>query len=356
MPTITSQRPGIYSNYTIAPSFRGNLSVKFAGIVAKASKGTKHNVYTIDNYTQARSVFGEDTSNTCMLSTIKILLDSGISKLFCVTPSISGNTPTQEDYNIAFEKLESIESIGGVVCDSSNIPVLLDFKKSIQTSCDKLKERLGFCGISDVSDAISAAQKINSERMILTTGLSNAYDKKIHSICNAAAFMGVVLGISSPNYNLNGSQLPEYIVAQADPITETEIQNCLANGVCVFEQVPYNLECIKSLTTRTITDGKFDRTFSSINTILTIDNVMMRIRELLKLNLKGARSSTQTQQSIASQIIVKLEQLLDEGLIVSYDIPKVSSDKNDPCICIVEVAFELNHVINQILISAQIKL
>ncbi|MEG2295894.1 MAG: hypothetical protein RSB96_04035 [Oscillospiraceae bacterium] len=90
--------------------------------------------------------------------------------------------------------------------------------------------------------------------------------------------------------------------------------------------------------------------------MLTIDYVMQSLRTLLKLNLKGARSSNQTRQSIASQIIVKLEQFVDDGLMVSYEIPKVSSDKDDPCICIVEVAFHLNYVIHQILISAQIKI
>lgn len=356
MSTIPNQRPGVYSSYTIAPNFRPNESLKFAGVVARASKGLKHNVYTIDNYTQALSVFGQDNTSTCMLHTIKILLDGGISKLFCVTPSISNTVPTQDDYKVAFEKLQSIDSISGVICDSSNASVLLDFNQSIQTSCDNLKERLGFCGIASVKDATEIAQKIGSERMVLTTGMSNAYSTKLHSICNAAAFMAVVLGINSPTYNLNGSQLPEYITAQGDPISEQEIQSCLANGVCVFEQVPYNLECIKAITTRTKTDGKFDPTFCAINTILTIDAVMQRIRNLLKLNLKGAKSSGQTRQSIASQIIVKLEQLVDEGLIISYELPKVGSDKNDPCICIVEVAFALNHVINQILISAQIKL
>ncbi|MEG2295893.1 MAG: hypothetical protein RSB96_04030, partial [Oscillospiraceae bacterium] len=210
-------------------------------------------VYTIENYAQALSTFGEDTDNTVMLTTIKILLDAGISKLFCVAPAILNDYPTTEDYKKAFQTLEGIDTIGGVICDSNDFQVLIDFKESIQTSCENLKERIGFAGVSTVTGATLVAEKLNSERMVITTGLSNAYGTKIHSICNTAAFMGVVLGVVSPTFNLNGSQIPEYIIPQGEPFSEQEIQNCLANGVCVFEQVPYNLECIKAITTRQLT-------------------------------------------------------------------------------------------------------
>ena len=165
---------------------------------------------------------------------------------------------------------------------------------------------------------------------------------------------GEILCESDPSTGFSGREipLPEGLSRE---LGQDEGETLLGAGVTPLETQPGGVEIIRAVTTRTKTGGKTDLSFLPVNTILIIDHVMETVRGALKSRLTGMKNTTQTRESIASQVTVELGQLLDGEIIESYEPPRVYVHPDDPAVLVVELAFAVAHAANQILISASIQ-
>jgi len=160
----------------------------------------------------------------------------------------------------------------------------------------------------------------------------------------------MMLAGNDPIHNWNGQAFPP--LNSSDRLTEQEIQTLLASGVTVFEERGAEVSCIRALTTRTSRNGAPDRTMSSLNTILIVDDVIRSVRDSLEHRLRGTRLSLET---VKTQVTVELSSKQDSGIIEGFSVPLVRTHQNDPGVCIVEMAFKAAHVLSQIHITAFVR-
>lgn len=342
---VQNQRPGVYSQYDITSMYTTPLSLKYAAVVAKAAGGEAGVAYRLKTYSEACETFLPDTEGVFMRSILAVLFESGVSEVLAV--------PVRDGYEAALDMLETAENIGAIVCDSQEPDVLAALKARVQKNCEERRECIGFCGIGNPDDAISSAESLNCERIVLAcpqvfSRISGARSPVIA----AAALAGKILAMGNAAINLNGEEF--YSLTSADVLPEKTIQSLLSAGVTVFEDVGGTVECIRALTTRTKTNGAPDRSLAGINTILITDDVMSSIRASLKKVLRGGRISGSPIDSIRSQVAVVLGEKQSEGLLESFEPPHCRASDFDPAVCVVELSFAVAHVISQIHVTAHI--
>ncbi len=342
-----NQRPGVYSRYDVSSSGTAPLSLKYAAVAARASGGAADGtVYRFKSYNEACEVFLPDEDGVFMRATILTLFECGVSEILAC--------PVGADYESAFSALRTAENIGAVVTDACESPDLEALKTHVTACSLERRERLGFCGIDDPSEALDAASLLNCERIVLCCpSVSSLATGSRSSVLAAAALAGKILASSDPAANLNGSQFLG--ITMPEPLNEPVIQELLANGVTVFESVGGVTECIRALTTRTSTAGAPDRGLAGVNTILIIDNVIETMRATLKSRLGGGRVGGAPLESIRSQAAVVLSEKMAEGLLASFSPPRCYPHADDPAVCVVEMGFKVAHVLSHISVTAHIE-
>lgn len=344
--TVNNQRPGVYSSYEATSGYAAPLSLKYAAVVAKANGGEPGNLYRFENAKDAGEVFAPDTDGVFMRSCIGILFDSGVSEVLAV--------PVGDSYENALASLEGAQNIGAVICDATSIPDLTALKERVNASSAALRECIGFCGINDPAAAKQAALALNCERISLSCPAVYAGSTGACSaVLAAAALAGKILASGDAATNLTGSSFP--LLTLPEYLNEDTIQQLLESGVSVFESVGGVTECIRAMTTRTKTNGIPDRSFTGINTILIIDDVMQNVRQRLKSQLTGGRISGSPLDSIRSQVAVLLAEKQTDGLLEGFEAPRCYPSAADPSVCVVEMSFAVAHVVNQIHVSAHVQ-
>ena len=347
--TTNSLRPGVFSSYTVTSSAIAGATIQYAAVCACALGGVAGKLYRFTGYAEAAAVFSGGT----MLTAIKQLLEHGVSQVVCVAVSTTAAAPTDESYTLAFEAVSEVQNIGVVLCDSHTPAVQSALLKSINGSCEALKERVAMVSADTAESAAELATLLNSERICLCYPAST-YNGVTSSFVTACAFAGMVLA-SAVDENLSGSVCTG-IVPAGENLSESSVQTLLGSGVTVFEAVHTNVECIKAVTTRTKTSGVTDYNFSNISTIRIIDQILQRARNTMKALLKTAKSGTATMQSMASQMTVLLAATVDEGLLRSFEAPRIYPLASDASVCVIELSFAVATAINQIHITAHIQL
>ena len=124
-------------------------------------------------------------------------------------------------------------------------------------------------------------------------------------------------------------------IEQLEPLSEQEIETLLGDGVTVLEMADGQAECIRCVTTRTRTGNEEDRTFSSVNVVMMIDEIIRAVRERL------------------SEVLDEKKQ---QGLITSFEPPVAYVQKEDPSVCVVELEFDLAAVFSRIYLTAHISI
>lgn len=343
-----SLRPGVYSSYDISVSGVTPDSLRYAGVAALSSGGEPLSLYTITSAQQAAQ-FGADSP---LYIAVQSLLSGGVSKVYAVPLSVR----TPEQYEQALLLFREIDDIAAVVCDCPDAPCALKLKEHVLETSEVRRERVGFLGADGFAQALELAGTLNCERVMLVTPASNGEEDGVAlSVLSAAAIAGVIVTRDDPSYNFSGAQVPG-IGSLAARFTEEQVNALISAGVTVLEESYGVIECIRALSTRTSTQGVPDKSYSSINTALIIDHVMRALRNALKLRLKGAKNNSFTLSGIASQAVVVLSELRDAGVINSYAAPRAYTHAQDPSVCVVEISFEVSHVINQIHIMAHIQI
>lgn len=346
--SISSKRPGVFSDYTISSIYRGTSSHAVA-LVCKTEQ-QQDEIFLLQSSEEARRLFPKESvlCNCCDL-----LFANGVGKLY-LSPVYSSASDLTQAYTDCFSRLEEYEDIYCVICDSTDTAILSQLKNHVETCSAARLERLGFAGLENLDSMEDISKAVNSERICLSAPaalyLAEDEAKGVYTACGYAALCACA---QDPAASFHGAPISG-ISGLQQKLSEAEIDRCIECGVTPFEMVLGTCELIRAVTTRTQTEETPDLTFQSINTILVIDDCLTTIRNALKLRLRGLKNNSITRQSIRSQVAVELQKKLDAGIIESYGSPNVYASSDDPEICIVELTFTICHCINQIHISAHI--
>lgn len=344
MSYIGRERPGVYSDYEASSILWGNPTGKTVGLVAESSIEAGA-LYTITRASDAYDIFG---STELIGKLCETILQNGAVKIAVVSAG-------ENDYDTAFAKIETLNDICAVVCDSEDVEVHNKLKTSIVNSSDNLKERIGIVSYPKDEYDTTLGSNFNSERIIVIAQSPVDSEGNILSSCFlAAAFAGVLSQTVDPSTSFNGKVLNS-IIGLTDNLTENKVDEYIRSGITPFETISGQTEVIRAVSSRTTTNNISDTTFKDINIVLSIDYVISGIRGTLTNLLAGAKNNSSTRGAISTQVTIELEKYKSQNIINNYDQPKVTQDQDDQSICIVEIKFEVSRGINQIYITANVR-
>ncbi len=350
MALVNTLRPGVFSQYTVSSLYGAGRSSQYAALLAPCSPCGFESPQWVQSYAQGAALLTADTTGAA-LPALQLLFGGGVSRV-CLVPLPSG--ATAGDYEAALAQIEELPNLYAVVCAADEQASLEAVKASVQAASQNQRERIAFCGMADPLAAQNAAQALDSERMVLVCpGGAAANHASGHPLLTAAALAAAVLTLQDPAASLSGLALTGLGTLDAQ-LTGPQIEALLAAGVTPLEQVGDAIQCVRALTTRTTTGGAADRSFAPVNTTLIIDHVMAAVRAALLLLLRGAKSTAQSYNAVASQVIVLLTEKQEQGIITGFEGPAVFSHPDDPSICVVELSFGVAYAVNQIHIKTHV--
>lgn len=340
-----NMRPGVYSIYTVTSGYAAPRSRQGVGLAIKGPAALAGQAKSFTGMAQAKEALSPVPGSERILTCCRVLFESGVSRV--VLSTVKGS-----DYLAALSLLEKTEGIGAVICDGQDKITLSAALDSVKRSSENLRERVLYLGFDLPEDALAKAAELCHERVVIACPAVTVGQGDADSVYAACAVAAMALTADSPVVRFSGHMLEA--LSSANSLVEEEIQRLMAAGVTVLEEIGGGVQCVRALTTRTSFNGVADYSMRELNTILIVDEVMRGVRDCLKARLAGAKSLSL--QSIASQVMVELSDKADEGLIESFSPPNVKADGADPSISLVEISFNVAHVINQIHITAQIQL
>lgn len=346
MAIIARERPGVYSDYETSGILYTKNKGKSIAIIAKTG-GQANKVYTITRLTDVETIFG---TSGLMLSLCKTAFENGAYSITAVSVGSS-----DENYETAFSLIEEISNVSVVICDSSDTTIQQLLLQSVNNASQNKRERIGiiFSG-TEQTDISEWASNFNNERIVLIA--QNPIDSEGNALSGgilAAAMASVISQCTDFSQSFNGMSL-EGISGLNETLSENEIDSYITSGITPFEIIAGKVEIIRAVTSKTSTNGVTDKTFKELNTILTIDEVIKAVRDMLSKNISHTRNNVTTRSAISSQVTVKLQEFLDSNVIDSYVVPNVYQSEDDATVCIVELDFTVAKGINQIHIIANI--
>lgn len=340
-----NQRPGVYSSYTTVSRYATPRSAKSCGLLVKLSPDLCGQVHEIDSYLAGKVLLAESYDNLVAKTCLQIMFGAGVSKVY-----LSG---VGDSYSDAAELLEGIESIGITATDAYTISEAKQVLNSTIIASENGRERLCFFGCKDTAKATEMAEALNHERAVVVAG-DIEFERNTFQSIACYGLAAEVLAKSDPSYSFNGTVLGGFKVQSS--YSEADIQGMIKSGVTPIEEIEGAPSCVRAVTTRTKTDSIEDYTLRSLNTIMIIDDVISTVRKSLQQRLKGLRTTTDSLDSISSQVLVELVAKKNQGLLESVQLPRVYPHKEDPSVCVVEIAFTVAHVISQIHLTAHVQL
>ena len=279
----------------------------------------------------------------------RMLLNVGVSGVYAVPLTVDGSQAGEELYEGALRKLCEIKRGGVILCDSTKPEVLHKLKEQVELASQNERERLAV-GCVAKEQAAQTAKSLNCERMVLCCQKAGMKEESL-TVCAAAVAAMLAVGEAMDSYHSR----PLEGIEQLEPLSEQEIETLLGDGVTVLEMADGQAECIRCVTTRTRTGNEEDRTFSSVNVVMMIDEIIRAVRERLSEMLKGKRVGF-SQDSVVSQAAVVLDEKKQQGLITSFEPPVAYVQKEDPSVCVVELEFDLAAVFSRIYLTAHISI
>ena len=270
-------------------------------------------------------------------------------RAIAVPLTVDGSQAGEELYEGALRKLCEIKRGGVILCDSTKPEVLHKLKEQVELASQNERERLAV-GCVAKEQAAQTAKSLNCERMVLCCQKAGMKEESL-TVCAAAVAAMLAVGEAMDSYHSR----PLEGIEQLEPLSEQEIETLLGDGVTVLEMADGQAECIRWVTTRTRTGNEEDRTFSSVNVVMMIDEIIRAVRERLSEMLKGKRVGF-SQDSVVSQAAVVLDEKKQQGLITSFEPPVAYVQKEDPSVCVVELEFDLAAVFSRIYLTAHISI
>ena len=339
------ERPGVYSAYDTSSVVSGGRAVRSIGVAAKAARGETGKPVTVTGWAAGVSVFGED--ETAGMSTLlRLLFENGAAE-----------EGTAEDYARAFAALEK-EEAQILVCDSGEEAVHQALRNAVEAASALRHERIAVAGCAGagVSELVSRAEALNSERVVLVG--PDALDgggKPLSGVFAAAAVAALAASAPDPAVPLNGAKL-KGLTGLAEDYTDNDIDRLVRGGVTPLECVAGVVSPVRGVTTRTKTGGAADATWRELTTILIVDDVIPSVRSALRSRFSRSKNNARNRAAIRSQVIVELEKKLAAEIIDGYDEVRVSASHEDPTVCLVEFGFAVAHGLNQVHLAVHIEI
>jgi hypothetical protein len=273
---------------------------------------------------------------------LRILFGSGVSRVHLAA--------ADTDYLAAIGHIAELSDVGAVISDAQHEDDLLDLIDSVSDSGESMRERLLFIGADTPDTAVAAATALNHERGIVCAPAAYLPGESSPSaLYTACAFAGAILAQQNPGHNFSAHALQP--LSRVERLLEADVQRLIANGVSVFENIAGNVECVRAVTTRTTPD----MSMRPLNSILIIDDVMRSLRAGLQGLLRGMRVGLITHESISAQATIILAAKRDEGILKNFEAPVVRTSAEDPSVCVVQLSFGVAHIVEQIHVSAHIR-
>ena len=326
-----------YAFYCGAAKVREGKSLPAGGVVQLKSLGQ------LEEFFEPQGA-GKEFCRVC-----RVLLNVGGSGVYAVPLTVDGSQAGEELYEGALCKLCEIKRGGVILCDSTKPEVLHKLKEQVELASQNERERLAV-GCVAKEQAAQTAKSLNCERMVLCCQKAGMKEESL-TVCAAAVAAMLAVGEAMDSYHSR----PLEGIEQLEPLSEQEIETLLGDGVTVLEMADGQAECIRCVTTRTRTGNEEDRTFSSVNVVMMIDEIIRAVRERLSEMLKGKRVGF-SQDSVVSQAAVVLDEKKQQGLITSFEPPVAYVQKEDPSVCVVELEFDLAAVFSRIYLTAHISI
>ena len=342
---VTShERPGVYSVYEASAVVTSADRRGWAAVAARSQGGTPGTVYALTSWREAVETFGQEDPLTDL---VQVLMVNGAARVLAV--------PVGEDadYPAAFALLGQEEGVRVVVCDSEELTVQQALRDQVLADAADRRERIAVVpggAAEDVSQLVTRAQGLNSERVVLTAPGVSAEEG---GALVAAAVAGAICGQADPALPLGGAVLLG-IPALAARYTEAELDTLIQGGVTPVELSAGQCVVIRGVTTRTKTGEVPDSTWQELGTILVVDDVIPSIRDALRAKFSRAKNTAQTRGAIRSQVVLELERKLAAEVITRYGEVTVEALEDRPTVCLVTFAFSVALGLNQIWVSAQI--
>ena len=338
-------RPGVYSSYTVTPSYTGAREALPVGIVGRLGLDGDQPVLIRRGDTL--------TGGTLAATAARLLFGAGLQE-FWACPVAEGADAAA--YTAALEALGEAGEVALIAIEDSAADTLTVAAVFAEARSQAQRETLVFAGCAgNVTTAAQLAKGVDHPRVVLCHGAAvPAGESQGAAFWGAVALAAAVAVLEDPGISLTGAELPG--LTKVTGATYAQVEGLLAAGVTPLYPSGAGVEAVRVLTTSTTQDGSPNRSFSPINSVLIIDYVMKALRRSLAALLKGARSSRQTLSAVASQITVLLGEFADRGIITGYQTPRVYCLADAPEVCVAEVAFTAAYLINQIHIRAQIQL
>ena len=327
----------LYAFYFVVAKVRDGKNLPAGGVVQLKSLGQ------LEEFFEPQGA-GKEFCRVC-----RMLLNVGVSGVYAVPLTVDGSQAGEELYEGALRKLCEIKRGGVILCDSTNPEVLHKLKEQVELASQNERERLAV-GCVAKEQAAQTAKSLNCERMVLCCQKAGMKEESL-TVCAAAVAAMLAVGEAMDSYHSR----PLEGIEQLEPLSEQEIETLLGDGVTVLEMADGQAECIRCVTTRTRTGNEEDRTFSSVNVVMMIDEIIRAVRERLSEMLKGKRVGF-SQDSVVSQAAVVLDEKKQQGLITSFEPPVAYVQKEDPSVCVVELEFDLAAVFSRIYLTAHISI
>ena len=347
------ERPGVYSVYDTSSVLSGGRAARTIGVAARAAKGEADKAVTVTGYAAGAAAFGED--ETPGMSTLLRLLFAGGASAVTAVPV--GGEGTAEDYRRAFAVLGR-EEAQILVCDSGEETVQQALRDAVEEASALRHERIAVvgCAGAEVSELVSRAEALNSERVVLVgPDALDSGGKPLSGVFAAAAVAALAAAGGDPAVPLNGGELKGLGGLRQD-YGDNEIDLLVRGGVTPLECVAGVVSPVRGITTRTKTGGSADATWRELTTILIVDDVIPAVRSALRSRFSRSKNNARNRAAIRSQVIVELEKKLAAEIIDGYGEVSVTASPDDPTVCLVEFGFAVAHGLNQVRLTVHIEI
>lgn len=344
------QRPGVYSSYDASAVVSGRGAGRLVGLVAVNAEAASKGIQTVTSYDGAVALFGSKGAED-MAELIRLALKNGASGVVVLPVADT------DGYEAGFARLNTVENIALVLCDSTDGEVQKMLRDSVIEASDTRRERLcvlaGAKGES-VDDLIDRAKELNHERVVLVApGAVDSRGTPLSGLPLAAAVAGVLAGESDPAIPLGGAELLG-LSGLSVRLEDKDLDLLILGGVTPVESVGGTVSVVRGVTTRTGFGEASDATWRDLSTIRVVDDVIPGLRDALRTKFRRAKNTAQSRGAIRSQVVLELENKLAREIITGYEDVSVTADAEDPTRCLVEFAFTVAHGLNQIWLTAHI--
>lgn len=323
-------RPGVFTCTNTVPSCLGSCGGGVV-VVAQGDAVQAGDAVLLSSIEQAEE-FGNETS-LCRMA--ERLLYAGVSPVWAVAAG--------DDYARAFAQCEALDDVAAVVSDGG----VDELCRHVNECCEHGRERIGVVPAKNVQDACAAAKTANCPHVVVVCDGAGKTEE------TAAAFTAAAVAMPAGK-NLNGVELA--LDKFVGVLSDAEVETLLKAGVTPVECRNNRALIVRAVTSCTSALGRETRAYSSLSVVMAADDVVRTIRQAVRLRLKGMKNTPVTRESIASQIVVELENKKAQGVIDRYLPPIVRAHAQDAAACVVTLQFQTAAEMSQIVISAQILL